>query len=127
MDKKQKMTYGMLTALSVLLFVGFAFSAISNRYEFIRTPVITALAVKKKPAYGQYVTLEGLIVQEPQRMRYTFSDKSGSILVEIRAHSFRNQRVTDKTPIQLMGTVEADSKENTKISVKHLSVVHHKN
>ena len=125
MDRKQQIVYGLLTMFSILLFSIFAYHAIPDGHDIVEAPEITALSVKQKPVYGQYVTLKGLIVQEPQKRRYIFSDQSGSIPVEINAHSFRNQRVTSTTPIKLLGTVEADHKESAKISVKHLSVVYH--
>jgi len=125
MNKKQQVVYGLLTVLSILLFVAFAFSVMPSEHDSVEPPVITALAVKKNPVYGQYVTLEGSIVEEPERRRYIFSDESGSIPVEIFAHAFRNQRVTSTTPIKLLGKVETDLQENTKISVKRLSVIYH--
>ena len=79
--------------------------------------------VLKNPVDDQHVVLKGKLTHKVGSEKYTFSDGTGEIRVEIDNEDFPAVTVSDTTTIQITGEVEKDFMESPEIDVEALSVV----
>lgn len=85
--------------------------------------VSTVEQILKKPVDDKDVTLKGKLIKKVGNEKYTFSDGTGEIRVEIDAEDFPKVAVDDKTTIQITGEVEKDFMESPEIDVDAVTVV----
>ncbi len=61
----------------------------------------------------QEMALEGFIVNHLRKDKYTFRDKTGSIVIEIDKEDLYNIDIDDKTRVRIIGEVDKDFSETT--------------
>ena len=69
------------------------------------------------------VVLQGRIVASLGDEKYTFQDATGSVMVEIDDDEWRGITVTPDTTIEIVGELDKELFEATKIDVKSFRVV----
>jgi len=82
-------------------------------------PVSTALEAQKA-AEGVTCVLEGSIINQIQKDRYTFEDKSGSLIVTIPPHVFGSLEITPENLVRVTGEVRG--RKNPDSPDPHLGV-----
>lgn len=91
----------------------------SVRPELRRQP---STKVLKSPVDDQYVLLSGKITSQVSKDKYTFTDKTGSIVVEIDNEVFAGRQVGPDTQVEIWGKVDKDMFKEPKIDVKRLGI-----
>ena len=69
------------------------------------------------------VVLQGRIVASLGDEKYTFQDATGSVMVEIDDDDWRGITVTPETTIEIIGELDKEMFEATKIDVKSFKVL----
>ena len=87
-----------------------------------RVAPTTVNKVLKSPVDDQYVLLSGKISSQISKDKYVFTDKTGSITVEIDDKVFAGRKVTADTPVEIWGKVDKDMLQEPKIEVKRLGI-----
>ena len=88
-------------------------------------PITTALEAQKA-AEAATCILEGNITNQVQQDRYTFEDKSGSLIVTIPPHVFGSVEVTPENLVKLTGEVRGKKDPNRldpHLRVRYLEVL----
>lgn len=85
--------------------------------------VDTVAQVLKNPVDDQNVSLTGILTKKVGSDKYTFSDGTGEIRVEIDSEDFPKVAVDDKTKIRITGEVEKDFMESPEIDVDTVTTV----
>lgn len=113
------------TALAVGTLLLSAASPAQAQYEGPgATPAASTVEqILKNPVDDQDVTLKGKLTKKVGNEKYTFSDGTGEIRVEIDSEDFPKVSVDDKTTIQITGEVEKDFMESPEIDVDTVTVV----
>lgn len=88
----------------------------------IRIAPTTVNKVLKSPVDDQYVLLSGKITSQVSKDKYTFTDKTGSIVVEIDNEVFAGRQVGPDTQVEIWGKVDKDMFKEPKIDVKRLGI-----
>ncbi len=83
----------------------------------------TVAEILKNPVDDQNVSLKGVLTKKVGSDKYTFSDSTGEIRVEIDAEDFPKISVDEKTTIQITGEVEKDFMTTPEIDVDTVSAV----
>ncbi|GAB3130564.1 NirD/YgiW/YdeI family stress tolerance protein [Novispirillum itersonii] len=83
----------------------------------------TVKAVLADGRDDQPVVLRGRLVKQLSSDKYMFADDTGQIRVEIDRHLFAAQPVSDSTPIELRGEVEAEYLQSPEVDVDSLLVL----
>ena len=83
----------------------------------------TVAAILKKPVDDQAVVLGGQLLRKVGNEKYTFSDGTAEIRVEIDDKVFMNRKIDAKTQVEIRGEVEKDFMESPEIDVSVLTVV----
>lgn len=79
--------------------------------------------VLKNPVDDAHVVLEGHIVKQIGKKKYTFSDGTAEIRVEIDHKYFPATPVNEKTKVQIRGEIEKDFLQSPEIDVEYLAIV----
>ncbi|WP_269310638.1 YgiW/YdeI family stress tolerance OB fold protein [Oxalobacter formigenes] len=66
--------------------------------------------------------LSGKITSQVSKDKYTFTDKTGSIVVEIDNEVFAGRQVGPDTQVEIWGKVDKDMFKEPKIDVKRLGI-----
>lgn len=82
----------------------------------------TVSQILKNPVDDQYFHLKGKITGKQGHERYTFTDKTGSIVVEIDNKVFAGRQVGPDTQVEIWGKVDKDMFKEPKIDVKRLGI-----
>jgi uncharacterized protein (TIGR00156 family) len=69
------------------------------------------------------VVLQGRIVASLGDEKYTFQDATGSVMVEIDDDDWRGITVTPETTLEIVGELDKELFEATKIDVKSFKVI----
>lgn len=80
-------------------------------------------AILKNPIDDQAVVLRGYLLRKVGNEKYTFSDGTAEIRVEIDDKVFMNRKIDAKTQVEIRGEVEKDFMESPEIDVDVLTVV----
>ena len=80
-------------------------------------------AILKNPVDDQAVVLRGYLLRKVGNEKYTFSDGTAEIRVEIDDKVFMNRKIDAKTQVEIRGEVEKDFMETPEIDVSVLTVV----
>ena len=83
----------------------------------------TVAAILKNPVDDQAVVLRGHLLRKVGNEKYTFSDGTAEIRVEIDDKVFMNRKIDAKTPVEIRGEVEKDFMESPEIDVNLLTIV----
>ena len=83
----------------------------------------TVAAILKNPVDDQAVVLRGYLLRKVGKEKYTFSDGTAEIRVEIDDKVFMNRKIDAKTQVEIRGEVEKDFMESPEIDVSVLTVV----
>ena len=83
----------------------------------------TVAAILKTPVDDQAVVLRGQLLRKVGNEKYTFSDGTAEIRVEIDDKVFMNRKIDAKTQVEIRGEVEKDFMESPEIDVSVLTVV----
>ncbi|MEX2516903.1 MAG: NirD/YgiW/YdeI family stress tolerance protein [Gammaproteobacteria bacterium] len=75
------------------------------------------------PVDDQDVLLRGSLISRLSKDKYTFSDGSGEIRVEIDDDEFPRQPISESTVIEIYGEVEKDFLESPEIDVGRVRVI----
>lgn len=79
--------------------------------------------VLKNPIDDAPVVLSGHIIKQVGRKKYTFSDGTAEIRVEIDQKHFPSTPINEKTQVQIRGEVEKDFLQSPEIDVDHLAII----
>ena len=80
-------------------------------------------AILKNPVDDQAVVLRGHLLRKVGKEKYTFSDSTAEIRVDIDDKVFMNRKIDAKTQVEIRGEVEKDFMESPEIDVDVLTVV----
>lgn len=81
-------------------------------------------AADVEKAYDDAIAvLEGNLVEQVGSDLYIFKDSSGTVLVEIDHEDFYGASVNPQTRVRIMGEVDKEAFERTKVDVKRLEVI----
>lgn len=80
-------------------------------------------AIVKSPIDDQQVTLQGHLLRKIGHEKYEFSDGTGEIVVEIDDKIFPNQRVDEKTIVEIAGEVDTGLHRPAEIEVDAIRIV----
>ncbi|MCC7703938.1 NirD/YgiW/YdeI family stress tolerance protein [Janthinobacterium sp. GW460P] len=80
-------------------------------------------AILKHPVDDQAVVLRGHLLRKVGNEKYTFSDGTAEIRVDIDDKVFMNRKIDAKTRVEIRGEVEKDFMESPEIDVDVLTVV----
>ena len=80
-------------------------------------------AILKNPVDDQAVELRGHLLRKVGKEKYTFSDGTAEIRVDIDDKVFMNRKIDAKTQVEIRGEVEKDFMESPEIDVDMLTVV----
>lgn len=83
----------------------------------------TVAAILKNPVDDQAVVLRGHLLRKVGNEKYTFSDGTAEIRVEIDDKVFMNRKIDARTQVEIRGEVEKDFMESPEIDVDVLTVV----
>ena len=71
-----------------------------------QTGKVTVASIKKNPIDDMRVVLQGNLLEKVSYEKYTFSDGTGEIVVEIDEEKFRGIQVDPNTKIEIQGEVD---------------------
>ncbi|NHQ90025.1 NirD/YgiW/YdeI family stress tolerance protein [Janthinobacterium lividum] len=80
-------------------------------------------AILKNPVDDQAVVLRGNLLRKVGNEKYTFSDGTAEIRVDIDDKVFMNRKIDARTRVEIRGEVEKDFMESPEIDVDVLTVV----
>ena len=80
-------------------------------------------AILKNPVDDQAVVLRGNLLRKVGNEKYTFSDGTAEIRVDIDDKVFMNRKIDAKTQVEIRGEVEKDFMESPEIDVDVLTLV----
>ena len=83
----------------------------------------TVAAILKHPVDDQAVVLRGYLLRKVGKEKYTFSDGTAEIRVDIDDKVFMNRKIDAKTQVEIRGEVEKDFMESPEIDVDVLTLV----
>jgi uncharacterized protein (TIGR00156 family) len=86
-------------------------------------PLRSVADILKDAADDVPVEIEGHIVRKVGKEKYTFSDGTGEIRVEIDDDEFPAARVDEKTRVRIRGEVDRDFRQSPEIDVDHVAVL----
>ena len=89
------------------------------------SPVSTATLAQEADE-GATCVLEGSIIEHLAKDRYTFKDKSGSIVVNIPPHVFGTLEVTPQNTVKLTGEIRGKKDRNRQdahLGVRYIEIV----
>ncbi len=84
---------------------------------------VTTAAEVKRARDDMHVVLEGTLVERLRGDKYTFRDRSGTVVVEIDDEDFRGQHVTPQTRVRLYGEVDTEWNRPSEVDVDRLEVL----
>jgi uncharacterized protein (TIGR00156 family) len=88
------------------------------------TPTYKTIAeVLKNPVDDAPVVLTGHIVKKLSKEKYTFTDLSGEIRIDVDQKLFPATPISEKTKVQIRGEVEKDFMHSPEIDADSLSIV----
>ena len=79
--------------------------------------------VLKNPVDDAPVVLVGYLVRQVGKEKYTFSDRTSEIRVDIDSKLFPAVAINDTTRVQIRGEVEKDFMESPEIDVDSIAIV----
>jgi uncharacterized protein (TIGR00156 family) len=83
------------------------------------TPAYRSVAdVLKNPVNDAPVVLEGYVIKQLEKDKYTFSDGTTEMKVEIEQKYFPSTPINEKTKVQIRGKVEKKPLQDLKIEVE---------
>lgn len=71
----------------------------------------------------QTVTLQGTVLEKVGNEKYTFSDDTGQIRIEIDDDVFPPQRISPDMTVEIYGEVEKDFLRSPEVDVERLTIV----
>ncbi|SDL63747.1 TIGR00156 family protein [Janthinobacterium sp. OK676] len=80
-------------------------------------------AILKNPVDDQAVVLRGHLLRKVGNEKYTFSDGTAEIRVDIDDKVFMNRKIDARTRVEIRGEVEKDFMESPEIDVDVLTIV----
>ncbi|MDF0606842.1 NirD/YgiW/YdeI family stress tolerance protein [Neisseriaceae bacterium TC5R-5] len=86
------------------------------------TSPITTVTEAKKASDDTKITLEGNIVRQVSHDTYVFSDKTGSINIEIDDEDLPAEKFNANTKVKITGEIDKNLSGN-KIDVKHIEIM----
>lgn len=88
------------------------------------TPTYKTVAeVLKNPVDDAPVVLTGHIVKKLSKDKYTFTDATGEIRIDVDQKHFPATPVSEKTRVQIRGEVEKDFMHSPEVDVDSITVV----
>lgn len=119
MLKWKRLIAGMTTIL--------ALSAGSAGAQYVGPGSVKAAAnvaeILKNPVDDMTVVLRGKLIRKIGSDKYTFSDGTGEIVVEIEHRDFPAQRVTETTTVEIEAKVDKDFMRKPELEAKRVTVV----
>lgn len=82
----------------------------------------TVKSVLKNPVDDEAVILKGKLTKQLKHDEYEFTDKTGTIVVEIDENVFAGRRIGPDTVIEIAGEVDTDALRPPKIDVKRIGI-----
>lgn len=87
------------------------------------SPLRSVADILKDAADDVPVEIEGFIVRKVGKEKYTFSDGTGEIRIEIDDDEFPQARVDEKTRVRIRGEVDRDFRQSPEIDVDHVAIL----
>ncbi len=86
------------------------------------TAKTTVKSVLNNPVDDEPVILSGKLTRQLKHDKYEFTDKTGSIEVEIDRDVFAGRQIGPDTTIEIYGKVDKDLMQKPKIEVKRIGI-----
>lgn len=114
----------LLTSLTLVSALGFSSLAVAQ-YAGPQAvqPVLSVKQILEKPKDDQRVTLQGYLTKQISKEKYTFSDGTGEITVDIDTKLFPQGHVNEKTRVEISGEVDKSMFKDTKIEVDRVVLI----
>ena len=119
----KKLFTGLLAAACSLGMLAVSSSASAQYVGPTRiTAKTTVKSVLNNPVDDEPVILSGKLTRQLKHDKYEFTDKTGSIEVEIDRDVFAGRQIGPDTPIEIYGKVDKDLMQQPKIEVKRIGI-----
>lgn len=113
--------------LSILFAVAFLSLAGASQAQYMgpgdMKADVTVAQILKKPIDGQQVLLKGNITKKYGKKHYEFKDSTGTIRIEAKDKLFYNQKITEKTVVEIFGEVDKDFMETPEVEVFRITII----
>ncbi len=114
-----------------LLCIGVVFPALAKDKNkgFVFVPqnvTIETIADVKNKADDTIVVIQGQIAKSLGDEKYSFTDKTGEIIIEIDDEDFNGMTVTSEELLEITGEVDKEIMKPTKIDVKSIKKIDNK-
>ena len=83
----------------------------------------TVAEILKNPVDDQDVQLQGHLLRQTASDKYIFSDGTGEIVAEIKAKRMPQERIDEKTKVELIGEVDTSTRRPPEIEVDTVRVI----
>lgn len=118
----KKLLTGLFAASLTLGMLSMSSTASAQYIGPTRLAPTTVNKILKSPVDDQYVLLSGKITSRISHDKYVFTDKTGSITVEIDDKVFAGRQISADTQVEILGKVDKDLLKDPKIEVKRLGI-----
>ena len=118
----KKLAVSLFTASLSIGIMGVSSTANAQYIGPTRVAPTTVNTVLKSPVDNQHVLISGKITSQISKDKYVFTDKTGSITVEIDDKVFAGRQVGPDTQVEIWGKVDKDMFKEPKIEVKRLGI-----
>ena len=111
-------------ALLALLTMTAAHAQLGGGFDGPRDPSLAPTTVKKALSMRDdaMVTLTGKIISSLGDEKYLFKDSTGEVIIEIDDEDWHGVKVTPNDTLEIVGKVDKEFMEQTKIDVKSFTV-----
>ena len=79
--------------------------------------------ILKNPIDDAPVILEGHIIKQVGKKKYTFSDGTAEIRVEVDQKYFPTTPINEKTKVLIRGEIEKDFLQSPEIDIEYLAII----
>lgn len=113
-----------LVLFAMFVAVSSANAQFGGGFEGPRAPSLKSITVKQALSMrdDSMVVLTGKIVNSLGDEKYMFRDNTGEVMIEIDDEDWRGIKVTPNDTLEIVGEVDKEFMEQTKIDVKSFTV-----
>lgn len=115
---------------AVIILIATLLGSLSAMAEFVGPATSdsgyhTVRDVLDRPVDDQKIVLQGYLAQKLANERYSFTDNTGSITVEIDDESFPPEPIRPDMLVEIRGRIDADFMRAPEIDARYISIIRH--
>ena len=112
------------TLLALVASFNLAHAQLAGGFDGPRAPSMAPITIKEALSMRDdaIVVLEGKIVHSLGDEKYLFKDATGEVIIEIDDEDWHGVKVTPEDTLEIVGEVDKELFETTKIDVKSFTV-----